>query len=83
MTQGVLANAAGLVGVALILAAYAAAQFRRLDPLRAPSLAMNFVGACLIILSLLRNFNLAAFLMEAAWAGVAAFALIRIAIRRE
>ncbi len=75
-------NVAGLVGVASILLAYAAAQFGRLDPVKGPSLAMNFVGACLILLSLTKDFNLSAFLMEAAWAIVAAFGLVRIAIRR-
>ena len=42
---------------------------------------MNLIGACLILLSLVRAFNLAAFLMEAAWALVAALALIRLALR--
>ncbi len=82
MSLGALENAAGQVGVALILAAYAAAQLGRLDPVKAPSLAMNFAGACLIILSLTKDFNLSAFEMEAAWAAVAAFGLIRIALRR-
>ncbi len=65
----------------MILVAYAGAQMRRLDPVKAPSLAMNLIGACLILLSLVHAFNLAAFLMEAAWALVAALALIRLALR--
>lgn len=73
---------AGLVGVAMILVAYAGAQARRLDPLKALSLVMNLVGAGLILLSLSRHFNLAAFLMEAAWAAVAAGGLIRLAFAR-
>jgi hypothetical protein len=76
-----LADAAGLVGVVTIILAYAGAQLGRLDPVKAPSLMMNFGGACLIILSLLNSFNLSAFLMEAAWALVALFGLIRIAVR--
>jgi hypothetical protein len=76
------ADAAGLAGVAMILAAYAGAQVRRLNPLKAPSLAMNLVGACLILLSLAHNFNLSAFLMEAAWAVVAAGGLARLAFTR-
>ena len=66
----------------MILAAYAGAQARRLDPLKAPSLAMNLIGACLILLSLAHDFNLSAFLMEAAWAAVAAGGLIRLAFTR-
>ena len=64
-----------------MLAAYAAAQLRRLDPVKAPSLLMNLTGACLVMVSLTHNFNLSAFLMEAAWAVVAAFGLIRLAVK--
>lgn len=73
-------DGAGLVGVGLILAAYAAAQLRRLDPLAAPSLLMNLAGSCLVMVSLLRAFNLSAFLMEAAWAAVALFGLVRLVL---
>jgi len=77
-----LADAAGVAGVVIILAAYAGAQLRRLDPVKAPSLAMNLVGACLILASLIHAFNLPAFLMEAAWALVAALALVRLVLTR-
>ena len=73
---------AGLLGVALILIAYAGAQTRKLDPLAAPALAMNMVGAGLVLVSLTHKFNLAAFLMEAAWALVALYGLIRVVIKR-
>ncbi|MEO7027282.1 MAG: hypothetical protein ABI056_06980 [Caulobacteraceae bacterium] len=52
-------------------------QLRRLDPLRATSLLLNLIGAGLIMLSLTRAFNFAAFAMEAAWAALAAYGLIR------
>ena len=70
-------DAAGLVGVALILAAYAAAQLHRLDPTRPPALLMNLAGAGLILLSLTRAFNLSAAIVEAAWALIALFGLVR------
>ena len=72
---------AGLVGVALMLAAYVGAQAGRLDPRAAPSLVMNLVGPGLVIFSLLFTFNLPAFLTEAAWATAAAGGLVRLAIR--
>ena len=75
-------DVAGLVGVALILLAYAGAQTRRLDPLAVPALLMNLVGAGLVLLSLTHKFNLAAFLMEAAWALVALYGLVRVAVKR-
>lgn len=75
-------DAAGLVGVALILGAYAAAQLRWLDPLKPPALLMNLAGAALVLVSLSQRFNLAAFVMEAAWAVVALYGLLRVVFTR-
>jgi hypothetical protein len=61
-------EAAGLVGVLTILAAYALVQLHRLDQRGAVSLLMNFAGSSLILVSLSRQFNLSAALIEAAWA---------------
>jgi hypothetical protein len=72
----------GLVGVSLILAAYAATTLGRLDPKRAPSLAINFAGAGLILLSLTQRFNLSAAIVEGAWALIALVGLLRIAFGR-
>ncbi len=66
----------------MMLGAYAAAQVGRLDPIKVPSLLLNLAGSCLVLLSLLKTFNLSAFLMEAAWALVALFGLVRVALRR-
>ena len=82
MTLPSATDVAGLLGVVTILLAYAGAQLRRLDPLKAPSLLMNLAGACLVMYSLTRNFNLSAFLMEAAWAAVAAYGLARLVLKR-
>jgi hypothetical protein len=71
---------AGLVGVALILAGYATATMGGLHPKSAWSLAINFLGASLILLSLTRTFNLSAAIVEAAWALIALIGLIRLAI---
>ena len=76
------ADVAGLVGVAMILGAYASAQLRWLDPVKAPALVTNLIGAGLIMVSLSHDFNLSAFLMEAAWAVVAIFGLVRLVFRR-
>jgi len=70
-------DAVGLAGVALILAAYGSTQFRWLDPHKATAALMNLFGAGLILVSLSHAFNLSAFLMEAAWAAIAAISLIR------
>ena len=72
----------GVIGVLMMLFAYAAAQLRRLDPTEAPSLILNFVGSSLVLASLFQKFNLAAALMEGAWALVALFGLIRVMLAR-
>jgi hypothetical protein len=76
------ADLAGLVGVLLMLGAYAGSQTGRLDPRRFASLIMNLVGSCLVIISLLHSFNLSSFLIEAAWAVIALGGLMRLALRR-
>ncbi|WP_339932921.1 hypothetical protein [uncultured Brevundimonas sp.] len=74
------ADALGVVGVLLILIAYAGATSGRLDARRAPALLLNLAGALLILVSLYFDFNLSAVLMEGAWALVAIIGLVRLAI---
>jgi hypothetical protein len=77
-------DAAGLLGVVVILVAYAGAALGRLDPKGVWSLLANFLGACGILASLLlSNFNLSSTVMEGSWAVVALAGLIRLAILRQ
>ena len=73
-------DALGVVGVLLILTAYAGATSGKLDARRAPALLLNLAGAVLILLSLYFDFNLSAALMEGAWALVALIGLARLAL---
>ena len=75
-------DAAGVAGVVMILVAYAGATSGKLDPKRPKALLLNLFGAGLILLSLAHDFNLSAFLMEAAWAAVAGVGLLRLVIKR-
>jgi hypothetical protein len=76
-------DAAGLLGVVVILVAYAGAALGRLDPKGVWSLLANFLGACGILVSLLlSNFNLSSTVMEGSWALVALAGLIRLAVLR-
>ena len=77
-----LPDAAGLAGVAMIVAAYAGGAAGRLDPRRAPALVLNLVGASLVLLSLTYDFNMSAALMEAIWALIALAGLARLALMR-
>lgn len=65
-----------------MLTSYALVTAGRLDPRGLVALLANLAGALLVMLSLAFAFNLAAFLMEAAWALVAAAGLVRLALRR-
>jgi hypothetical protein len=73
---------AGLLGAASILAAFGGVQVGKLDPHKLPALVLNLVGAGLVLLSLTSKFNLAAFLLEAAWAVIAAWGLVKLALKK-
>ncbi|MCF8505435.1 MAG: hypothetical protein K9G59_11015 [Caulobacter sp.] len=75
-------DAVGVIGVAMILIAYAGAALGRLDVKGALSLFANFLGASLILLSLAVDFNLSALLMEGSWALVSLAGLIRLLVLR-
>ena len=78
-----LTDAAGLLGVLMILVAYAGAAIGRLDPKQPISLVANLIGAGLILWSLLTaDFNLSATVMEGAWALVSLAGLVRWALGR-
>lgn len=74
---------AGMTGVVMILAAYLLLQISRLGALDLRYTLLNLIGALLIILSLLFDFNLSAFLMEAAWVFISLLGIHRgLAARR-
>ena len=77
-----LLDVGGIVGVLMVLVAYVGAQLERMPPTGAAALLLNLAGSLLIILSMVRAFNLSAFLMEAAWALTAIYGLGRLALRR-
>jgi hypothetical protein len=72
--NGALADAIGLTGSALFIAAFAYANIAKsLNKLRFN--AANLVGAILLLISLSVKFNLAAFVLEAAWGAIALIGL--------
>ena len=77
-----LPDVVGLIGVGMMLAAYALGAAGRLRADAWPALAVNLTGALMVLWSLLHAFNLSAFLMESAWALVALFGLIKLALKR-
>jgi hypothetical protein len=72
----------GNIGVLLILGTYAALQAGRIGADAMAYSVCNALGAGLITLSLLFEFNLSAFVVEAAWVAVSVYGIVRVARRR-
>ena len=68
----------GLVGVVLILIAYFLLEIGKIDTQTLPYPVLNFVGALLIMFSLLYAFNFPALVMELAWAGISVMGIRRV-----
>ena len=71
----------GNLGVLMILGTYFALQADRIDAKSVAYSALNALGAGSITVSLLFDFNLSAFVVEAAWVAVSVYGLAR-AVRR-
>ena len=75
------ANVVGLLGSFLFIVAFAYAnQAQQLNKLLFN--AVNLIGAVLLLTSLAVHFNLAAFVLEVAWAAIALLGLIKAMIAR-
>jgi hypothetical protein len=70
-------DVSGGIGVVLIVAAYLLLQLERVSGNGLMYLTMNAVGAALILLSLLYEFNLSAFLMEVFWLAISLMGIAR------
>ena len=68
---------AGFVGVLLIVVAYLLLQLNKLPSSALSYSLLNAVGALLVMVSLLFDFNLSAFLMEAFWFLISLLGLFR------
>jgi hypothetical protein len=72
----------GNMGVLLILGSYLLVQLRRLEATGVSYLLANGLGALLILVSLARDFNLSAFLIEVVWLLISLYGLARIFLER-
>jgi hypothetical protein len=72
-----MSQAVQVVGALVILAAFAAAQAGRLDVRSRTYLVLNVVGAAALALDAWRERQWGFLLLEAVWALVAAFGLVR------
>ena len=76
MNYGVL-DLVGIAGVVILVIAYLLLQLNELNGSGFAYSFLNFLGASLIIVSLLVDFNLSAFLMEAFWALISLIGIFR------
>ena len=72
----------GGIGVVFILLAYFLLQLERVSPIKPPYLIANGLGSFLILVSLVNEFNLSAFAIEAAWFVISVYGLMRCLSRR-
>jgi hypothetical protein len=66
----------GISGVFLCLLAYTMNMLQRMPTTGAVYPAINAVSSCMILTSLVADFNLAAALMEGSWLGVSMFGMV-------
>ena len=69
---------AGLVGVAMYIAAYAGLQFGWLSANRYNYSALNLIAAALVLFSLTRNFNLSSAVLNTIWVLISFVGLARV-----
>ncbi len=76
------ANIVGLLGVSLVVFAYFLISTEKLSGRDAAYHGLNFVGASLIMLSLMVNWNLPSVMIEGIWIAISFYGLI-MALRRK
>ena len=70
-------DAVGFIGVILIVVAYLLLQLNKLPSSSPLYSGLNALGALLVIVSLLFDFNVSAFMMEAFWVLISLIGLAR------
>jgi len=67
----------GNIGVAFIIVTYLLLQLNKINSKGLLYSSLNAMGAFLVILSLIQNFNLSAFIIEGFWLIISLIGLIR------
>lgn len=73
----------GTTGVVIILVTYFLLQTERLGSTEVIYSLLNLIGATLIAISLLYDFNLSAFIIEIAWIAISVYGIIRSARNKD
>ena len=72
----------GNVGVVLILLSYLLLQIEKMSATSLLYSLVNAIGAVLILVSLLHDFNLSAFIVEVVWLLISVYGLTRRGLKR-
>lgn len=67
----------GILGVFIIIVAYMLLQLEKMDAQDLSFSVLNTIGALLIIISLLYDWNLASFLMESIWMLISVYGILK------
>lgn len=67
----------GIFGVALIVIAYILLQIEKMDAKDLSFSTLNSIGALMILISLLYDWNLASFLMEFIWLMISLYGVLK------
>lgn len=73
----------GIIGVMMLLWAYFLLQNQQVKFDDYTFLGLNATGSSLIVISLVREFNISAFVIEVAWVGVSLYGIYRRWSRNE
>lgn len=76
-------NIIGLAGVGAMLLAYYLLQQGKVGPHDSRYLWLNLIGALAVVLSLVEDWNLPAFVIEACWVAISAHGLWKLRARRQ
>jgi len=73
---------AGNAGVAMIIGTYLLLQLNKISSMQLLYSGLNALGSTLIMISLLIDFNLSAFAVEAFWLAISFVGIIRVLMRK-
>lgn len=72
-----LSDLIGIIGVFIIIVAYMLLQLEKMDAKNLSFSVLNTLGALLILISLLYDWNLASFLMESIWMLISLYGILK------
>lgn len=73
----------GNVGVFFIIISYLLLQLNKIKSSDVRYSLMNLIGASLVIISLIENFNMSALVIEVFWVGISVIGIIKFVLNKK